>query len=234
MRLSPQRHPLARLRLFLGLGQKEMADLLGCSKSTIQQIELVKMAISPSLAARATQITGISGQWLRDANPKTPMVNDKEQKYSAKDFFVSYVQTTQFKHAKEPHVRQILEWHSQWCALELEEILNRAVNRNKWPVIKLHWTEFRNKALQAMGEKQRKVEFDYSRAAASFSSRWEKQDEDSSAERIKRLQEDAIKIVEGKKVTFSDTILAKIRNRHRDAAGKYWEPVMAKLHAKKR
>ena len=41
-------------------------------------------------------------------------------------------------------------------------------------------------------------------------------------------------MVEGKKVSFSDSILAKIRNRHRDAAGKYWEPVMAKLNTKKR
>ena len=40
MRLSPQRHTLAVLRILLNLTQKEMAEIAGCSRPTIQAVEL--------------------------------------------------------------------------------------------------------------------------------------------------------------------------------------------------
>jgi len=48
----------------LGLGQKEMASLLNCSRPTIQAIELGKLKMSERLAQEAAQATGVSLMWL--------------------------------------------------------------------------------------------------------------------------------------------------------------------------
>ncbi len=73
--LSPRRHNLARLRLDLGLSQKKMANLLGCSAPTVQAIELGKLRMSEKLARTATAATNISTAWLLenclDADPVT-------------------------------------------------------------------------------------------------------------------------------------------------------------------
>ena len=50
MRRSPLRHPLAILRTTIGLTQKEMADLVDRTPSTIQSVELGKLPLSEDLA----------------------------------------------------------------------------------------------------------------------------------------------------------------------------------------
>lgn len=76
MRPSPRRHNLARLRLFLGLSQKEMADLAGCSVHTIQSVELGRgrLALSEELARRISTATGVHFRWLWENNLKADIV----------------------------------------------------------------------------------------------------------------------------------------------------------------
>jgi transcriptional regulator with XRE-family HTH domain len=70
MQRSPQRHPLAVLRLKLGLGQKELAALLKCSRPTIQAVELGKLKLSERLAHEVVIQTGVSLEWLLGGDVK--------------------------------------------------------------------------------------------------------------------------------------------------------------------
>jgi len=72
MRNSPLRHPLAILRITIGLTQKEMAELVQRSARTIQAIELGQLPLSEDLALVVAQATGIDAGWLLEKNPATP------------------------------------------------------------------------------------------------------------------------------------------------------------------
>ena len=74
MRTSPLKHNLARLRLLLKLGQKEMAREAGCSTRTIQSVELGTLALSESLARKISDATSVSAGWLLDNDPKAPLI----------------------------------------------------------------------------------------------------------------------------------------------------------------
>jgi transcriptional regulator with XRE-family HTH domain len=74
MKRSPLRHNLARLRLFLKLGQKELADLVGCTSHTIQSVELGRLPLSEDLARRISAATGIHLRWLMENDLETPTV----------------------------------------------------------------------------------------------------------------------------------------------------------------
>jgi transcriptional regulator with XRE-family HTH domain len=69
MRQSPLRHRLAILRTTIGLTQKELAALVGCSTPTIQAVELGKLKLSEGLAERIALQTGIALPWLLGATP---------------------------------------------------------------------------------------------------------------------------------------------------------------------
>ena len=74
MRPSPLRHKLAVLRTTLGLTQKEMAALIGCSTPTIQAIELGKLKLSEGLAEKIAFQTGVGLFWLlEDGQSPTPV-----------------------------------------------------------------------------------------------------------------------------------------------------------------
>src|SRR5690348_717249 len=64
MRPSPHRHPLAILRFIVKITQKEMGDLLDCSRATIQAVELGRLKLSEKLAHRIAYETGASLVWL--------------------------------------------------------------------------------------------------------------------------------------------------------------------------
>jgi transcriptional regulator with XRE-family HTH domain len=88
MRNSPLRHNLARLRLFLGLGQKEMADLADCSTRAIQSVELGTLALSESLARKISNATGIDAGWLLENNLKAPLITDHgyQEPFTVEDY----------------------------------------------------------------------------------------------------------------------------------------------------
>jgi len=72
MRLSKFRHPLAVLRHTLGMGQKEMSALVGCSTVTIQKVENLGLKLSEGLAKRISHETGVSLGWLLAGDPEVP------------------------------------------------------------------------------------------------------------------------------------------------------------------
>ena len=72
MRRSPLRHPLAILRTTIGLTQKEMADLVDRTPSTIQSVELGKLPLSEDLAMLIAEATGVDPGWLLEDDPTTP------------------------------------------------------------------------------------------------------------------------------------------------------------------
>lgn len=86
MRVSPQRHVLAVLRLTIGLTQKEMADLVKRSVVTIQKIELGKLNLSPELAADIHHLTGVDAGWLAKNDVSAPIVTAKGKPYTKQNF----------------------------------------------------------------------------------------------------------------------------------------------------
>jgi transcriptional regulator with XRE-family HTH domain/DNA-binding transcriptional MerR regulator len=64
---------LAILRKSLSLKQGELAELAGCSISTIQAIEANKLPLSRSLAARISASTGVDFDWILANDVTVPM-----------------------------------------------------------------------------------------------------------------------------------------------------------------
>lgn len=88
MRLSPQRHTLAVLRILIGLTQKEMASLLACSVPTIQAVELGKLPLSLKLGERISFQTGVSLDWLMKGDVTAPVVTLRGLPYIPKAYEV--------------------------------------------------------------------------------------------------------------------------------------------------
>ena len=81
MRPSPCRHNLARLRLFLELGQKEVAEFAGCSVHTIQSVELGRLPLSEELARRISAATHVHLRWLMENDLKAPIVRSPDGRW---------------------------------------------------------------------------------------------------------------------------------------------------------
>lgn len=86
MRLSLLKHPLAVLRVALGLSQKEMAALAECSTPTIQALELCKLNLSERLGSVIAAKTGVSLAWLLGGNPRAAMLSRWGHPYTPEVF----------------------------------------------------------------------------------------------------------------------------------------------------
>jgi DNA-binding XRE family transcriptional regulator len=86
MRPSSRLHTLAVLRTFLGLTQKEMADLAECSRPTIQAIELNKLKLSEKLGVCLMTKTGISLDWLMRGDVAAPPIDTAGKPYTVETF----------------------------------------------------------------------------------------------------------------------------------------------------
>lgn len=91
MQISPQRHNLARLRLFLGLTQRKMAEVAGCSVPTVRAVELGKLKLSPGLAQKISIATGISASWLLDNDLDAPLVNREGTPFLIEQYAVARI-----------------------------------------------------------------------------------------------------------------------------------------------
>jgi transcriptional regulator with XRE-family HTH domain len=74
MRPSLKKHVLAVLREVIGFKQPMMAELLGCSLSSIQSIEVGRLPLSEKMAQRVALETGVAIEWLLKNNIKEPPV----------------------------------------------------------------------------------------------------------------------------------------------------------------
>jgi transcriptional regulator with XRE-family HTH domain len=80
------KHPLAVLRTTLGMGQKEMAELLGKSTRTVQAIELGQLALGERLAVAVASKTGVSLAWLEANDVNAPIRSSRGEPYTKEDF----------------------------------------------------------------------------------------------------------------------------------------------------
>jgi transcriptional regulator with XRE-family HTH domain len=76
---------LKRLRKFLTLTQKEMADLGGCSRHTVQSIEIGRVVLSARIASKISTSTGIDLAWLM-SNDRAPMITSASEEYTISEF----------------------------------------------------------------------------------------------------------------------------------------------------
>jgi transcriptional regulator with XRE-family HTH domain len=95
MRTPARKHVLCILREIIGLTQKQLAQLVGASRPTIQAIELGHLRLSDHLAHRVSEETGVSVHWLKANDLGRRPVNRSRQRYSRKDF--SLAQTGAFR-----------------------------------------------------------------------------------------------------------------------------------------
>jgi len=72
MRTSLKKTTPAVLRSVLGIKDVEMAELLGCSTSTIHSVESGRLKLSDSLALRISLVTGVNVDWLLDGDTSKP------------------------------------------------------------------------------------------------------------------------------------------------------------------
>jgi transcriptional regulator with XRE-family HTH domain len=95
MRTPARKHVLCILREILGLTQKQLAQLVGASRPTIQAIELGRLLLSDHLAQRVSEETGVSIHWLKANDLGRRPVNRSSRPYTVKDF--SLAQTGMFR-----------------------------------------------------------------------------------------------------------------------------------------
>jgi transcriptional regulator with XRE-family HTH domain len=103
MRLSAKRHPLAMLRLTLGLTQKEMADLAGTATITIQSLESGKRPLKEKLAEHIAAVTGVQLYWLLGGDPRAPIVAENGEPYTRELFESNRRLLFDRKHSKQRH-----------------------------------------------------------------------------------------------------------------------------------
>jgi DNA-binding XRE family transcriptional regulator len=124
MRVSPQKHTLAVLRLLIGLTQKEMAAVLHCSAPTIQAIELEKLNLSEKLAGFASLQTGINLAWLLNNDVTQPPIDVKGKPYTTKTF-EEFQAIAGFR--KEPmHAYEVATFFREKLTRRLSALLLRA------------------------------------------------------------------------------------------------------------
>jgi len=87
MRTSSKKTTPAVLRSILGITDVEMAELLGCSPSTIHSVESGRLKLSESLALRMSLVTGVDLMWLLDGDTsKPPTCQYQRRPYSRSEF----------------------------------------------------------------------------------------------------------------------------------------------------
>jgi transcriptional regulator with XRE-family HTH domain len=91
---SNLKHPVAVLRNLIGLGQKELAELVGYSTITIQSIELGKLGLSRALAERIAEETGVDPNWLLANDVKKPIVDYLGYPYTKMTYQVARLEAT--------------------------------------------------------------------------------------------------------------------------------------------
>ena len=143
-------HPVAAVRGYLKLSQKQFAELIDRSASTVQSIELGRLPLSLNLAARISDRTGVLMSWLMSGDVSKPIPAAESTGYR----FVEYTkehfdlcQSRKMKIADEEHIEMILKllandltavWRSatkngaeasKRCVYQMENTLKNLVNK---------------------------------------------------------------------------------------------------------
>ena len=86
MRTSSQRTTTAVLRVILGIKDNDMAELIGCGRTTIHSLESGRLKLSEGMARRMLHETHISPQWLLAGNAEAPPVSAGGAPYTRATF----------------------------------------------------------------------------------------------------------------------------------------------------
>jgi len=86
MGASQKRTVFAILRSIIGIKDVEMAEILGCSKATINSLECGRLKLSDSMAERYRHQTGISIKWLLEGDVDAEPVDEFTRPYTAETF----------------------------------------------------------------------------------------------------------------------------------------------------
>jgi transcriptional regulator with XRE-family HTH domain len=154
MRPSPLRHPLAVLRQVIGLGQKELADLIKKSPATIQAIELGKLKLSEELALKISVETGVSIKWLLNGDPQAePAIEfgplpGPEERFTREHFEWVRAERTQ---SREGGIILLgLPWYD---AVRLDAIKHAATESGNWKLVNYRISKFLDELESEFGGK---------------------------------------------------------------------------------
>jgi transcriptional regulator with XRE-family HTH domain len=103
--------------------QKELGDLGGVARTSIQAIELGKLKLSPGLAHKISRATGVNYSWLIDNDPSRPIINHAGGPYTEKDFALAQ--------DEDSGVRRLSTYHSQrgrLCLAQAYYLLRRLLD----------------------------------------------------------------------------------------------------------
>jgi hypothetical protein len=70
----------------LKLGQKELANMVGCSTRTIQSVELRTLALSESLARKISSETAVAVEWLLENDLRAPLIGDDYKPFTVEHY----------------------------------------------------------------------------------------------------------------------------------------------------
>lgn len=141
MQRSRKRHPLAVLRLELGLTQKEMAAFARTAMITIQSIEAGKRPLKEKLAKHIAMISGVQLYWLLGGDPNAPMITESGEPYTRGLFEQNRKLLFEHKHSQERKdaEREFIPEILAMALLKSYSILREGHTRNRlaWAAYKL-------------------------------------------------------------------------------------------------
>src|SRR6267378_2163266 len=88
MRSVSAKNPIKVLRKICGITQEGMAQIIGCARLTVHNLEVEKLILSQRMAEKIAVHTGINDEWLLDPKRQLPPTceRDPRRPYS-KDVF---------------------------------------------------------------------------------------------------------------------------------------------------
>jgi transcriptional regulator with XRE-family HTH domain len=152
---------LRHLRITLGLSQKEMSSLAGCTRHTIESLEMGRLKLSTSLGFKFAQATGVDYGWLM-ANDEVPIINNEGLRYDPEQDFRVAQEISEKPDGEDslrPHgfYRHVPEMKVIVAGDLLVRVLQRAHKRNSVPefIHRLEW--FIRSEISKFGDLQEEV-----------------------------------------------------------------------------
>src|SRR6266436_8632972 len=91
MRSLSAKQPIRTLRKICGLTQADLAEIIGCARLTIHNLEVEKLSLSRKMAEKLSVHTGIKETWLLNPKRELPPVcqRDPKRPYSKEAFDIT-------------------------------------------------------------------------------------------------------------------------------------------------
>lgn len=122
------KHNLARLReSVLKLRQQEMAELAGCSRDTIQSVELGRLKLSEELARKLSAATGVHFRWLIENDLQAEIITATGAPYSRSHYELCQAQK---KVGRSEFVQFLIDDYAVSFYGQMRAALSSAVKRD--------------------------------------------------------------------------------------------------------